>query len=209
MANKRNIEARAREEEARRKAKFGAATKNFIIFPIITIALCAVLALTFFANWAEVFNTAAKSAEPPVFSGFKLIAATLSGNLKNTDDQWLGVAIYNAFVSGQLSALIVLTFIALGGIVANIALSVVTLITKNYKLLVPTVAVAAVVAICLFIAFGVAEGMGYPTMVGYKCNMSVCKFSSYIIYPALVATCAAVPSIVGFIKYLDAKKMVK
>ncbi len=205
MANKRNREIWAKEEN---KRKFNAATQGMYIWSVISILTSVVILLLFFVPWGGVYNSKAGSYEAPIITGFQTFGAAMSGKYSDMNN-YGGMYIFYHFCEEQTLALGIMTIIVFFLNIANVAVQIVTLATKKYSLNCISAVISVAIFALLLIAFIVSLGIAMPLMKGYQCDLKVCVYRSYVIIPAIVSLAAAVVSVIGLLKFADAKKLLK
>lgn len=206
MANKKNNQEKIRIEKEKR---FKALCKNLVWFPVAAIGGFAVVLLLFFVNFAYVYNTKAGVGTEVAINGWACLAAMLTGNFTGTasiyGDMALPFYYYAADWCTLLAAFTLVTFIL---IIINIALQVVTLITKNHALNAAAIALDILIAVLLIVCFAVALSMKDAKILSTYCsNNPACSIQSLAIIPAIVSLGIAAVHIVCTVKYFSAKSL--
>ena len=207
MANKRNREIWAKEEKQR---KYEKASKGLSIYPLIALALTIAVLILFLIKWAGVYNTSPKvqDYEGPKFTGVQLLVGAFSGDYETiTDDN--GIGLYYYFQKDRTVAMGVFGVIALFSALAGAILSIITAISKKHFLNIPAACCGFIALASLVACYVVSLNAGYPLMVGYKCDLTVCRHMSYIIIPAIVSLLSVLPSVLATVKYFSVKKLLK
>ena len=211
MANRKTSEEiRKASEQQQKERKYASAMKTQRPLTLIALGLMVMALLFYFVTWADVYNTAIPGPEVG-FNGWNSALMAITRDYMSFDSIYGDLAVpFYYYATSYVESLTLYTLISLIGAVVAIVVLIVAAAKKLYQLHGVAMVLSVVSTVCLFMTFGTALSMSNADILSIYCGGNpACSIRSFAIEPALMMLCVAVVEVIAFVKYMQARQLLK
>ena len=209
MANKnRKVQAQQASQAKVKQQKYEAATKGLFIFPCISLGLCVITLLSFFANFVEIYLKGYGVEQST--SGWAFIAALLTNGYSNPLVSPSLANVFYVFATDWCEPLAIVTLFAALVLIVCVVVNLITIVRKMHALNLASAVLGLASAVLLIVCYAKGLDMKNANILSDFCgNNPNCSIQSYAIIPAIFALGATAVSAVATVKNIKAKNLLK
>lgn len=214
MANNEKNEKKEAARQAKlqqdKERRYAAATRKLGPFAVIALVITVLALLLLCVPFAEIYNSDIAGVEVGV-SGFNFLAAAVTGNYSSADSLYGDIAVpFYYYAPAQTQQLATAVLILAVCLLLTVLAHVLTAALKKPQLL-PLCAALSLIAAGLTVwCFFIRAGMTGSDILPIYCSSNpACSIRAFSMVPAAAALCACAVDVIGSVKLLQAKKLLK
>ena len=207
LTKEENRQAKLRRES---EARFQTACRELRPLSAASAAILAAVAAMFFVTWADIYNTDIAGAEVS-FSGFNCLLAALTGGYSSAQALYGDIAVpFFYYAESYVRSLGVLTAVSMGLLLAALVCQIVAWAKKLWPAMLAGAVLNAAAMATLAACWITARSMNGSDILPIYCSGNpACSIRSYAVVPAVTALAALAFGVVGAVKYLRARRLLR